>query len=185
MLIQLNVRIDDLKVIAFVTSIPVITTQSMFIGKAYIRAWRYWEWAFILTRFSVLVSNRSKKVAGLLIALVVSEFAAMMLCLIYIFKVVHVTDSGTGFVLNFGAEVTLATFNLVADLSLATTLVVLLRRRRTEFITTASIMDRITQYTIGTSLITVCLAALALACSFFENNFPFLAIVFLIPKCES
>ena len=123
--------------------------------------------------------------AGALAALVVGEFASMM---VYIANILHAdffTVLAAKYTVRVGAIMAIS--NVMTDTSLAITLVVLLRRRRKdiEFTTTSSVLKRLIQYVVGTSLVTVFVASLALACNTrWPNSFSYVALDFLAPKCK-
>ena len=121
---------------------------------------------------------------GFLIILISAEFATMMVYIVYIFHVTYFVQFTTSYAL--GVQRAMAIINLLTDSSLAVTLVILLHHRRMELTNTASIVDRLTQYIIGTSLITVCISFLALACSYaWPVSFSYLALDLLSSKCQS
>ena len=135
----------------------------------------------ISERFSV--SDRNKVMTGVLILLVAGEFTSIMVYTVHLFKIEFITEMAASYALTL--EKSMNVLCLVTDSVLAATLIVLLHRRRSAFSTTVSVVKRLTQFIIGTSLITVCLAIMALACNLaWPYSFSYVALDLVVAKCE-
>ena len=123
--------------------------------------------------------------AGALASLVVGEFASMMVYIVHLLTADSVLTVMTKYTTR--AETIMAVFTVMTDTVIAMTLVFLLRRRRNKagFITTRSVLNRLMQYVVGTSLITVFVASLALACNLrWTSSFSYAVLDLPIPKCK-
>ena len=130
-----------------------------------------------------LVSNHNKIITGLLILLVAGEFSSIMVYSAYLFRITFVTSLATHYALTI--QKTMNVLTAVTDTVLAASLVVLLHRGQSAFKSTASVVHRLTQFIIGTSVITVCVAFASLTCTFvWPDSFSFLAFDLLVAKCE-
>ena len=130
-----------------------------------------------------LVSGRGRLLTGALGLLVVGEFTSIMIYSVHLFKITFVTDLASHYALNLQRSMNI--LSLIADTALATTLIVLLHRRRSAFGNTTSVINRLTQFIIGTSLVTVVLASVSLACTFaFPQTFTYITLEFIGAKCK-
>ena len=122
--------------------------------------------------------------AGILAVLVLCEFASMIVASASIIESTYWVELKLHHCYEAGKAMGFLT--VLTDSLLAATLVVLLHRRRTAFPCTISIVNRLTQYAIGTSLVTVCVTSLALVCTFeWPISLAIIALVLLTPTCES
>ena len=133
------------------------------------------------------VSDKNKVLAGSLLILLMASFVLDML--LFAQQLRNITRSGPTVQLGdtplLWAELSLTAFG---DMALALALVFLLYRGRFQvsFTRTASMIDRIMMYTIGTGLLTATfnLAGLVTALTM-RKNLVFLVILEMLPKSES
>ena len=138
---------------------------------------------FILISCVSSVSDCNKLLTGALILLVIGEFASIMVYTVHLFEIELITEMAESYALNL--EKTTNVLCLVTDSILAVTLIVLLHRRRSAFSTTISVVKRLTQLTIGTSLITAWVSIMALVCNFvWPYSFSYVALALVVAKCE-
>ena len=128
------------------------------------------------------VSNQNKVLTTCLALLVVVEFSAIVVYYANIRDNVFFTQLSshtTGVI-----EKTMCVFIVVTDISLAGSLVFLLRRRRSGFAKTDSIIKRLIAYIVSTSLVTVVVAALCIMSLFaFPRTFLFISFAHFISQC--
>lgn len=176
----------DFKVATVLTGITIVVAQGIFIGKAYICMFSpapLKHSGFVLTTTCFSVSDRNKILTGALSLLVAGEFTSIMIYSVHLFKSEFITELATTYAL--GVEKSMNVLCLVADSSLAASLIALLHRRKSAFDTTNSVVKRVTQFIIGTSLITVGFAIMALACNLaWPYSFSYIALDLLVAKCE-
>lgn len=130
-----------------------------------------------------LVSNGNRILTGLLIVFVALEFSVIMVYYASIREQKFFLQSMTFKVMTIAK--TTSAFVASTDLVLASSLVFLLRRRRSGFKTTDSIVQRLIAYTISTSLVTFLVASLGLmALIAFPMTFLWIGLAHLISQCK-
>lgn len=128
------------------------------------------------------VSDKNKLLAACLLVLVSGKFASV---LVYFVQLYHVTSvyqlSNT-----MAAVKAMGAVFFLVDTTLAITLVALLRRRKSGFDRTDSMLNRIMAYTIGTGLITGAWSLIGLFTSIYDGGkFVYLLVYLVMPKRKS
>ena len=129
------------------------------------------------------MTDKSRVLPIFLTVLVAGEFAAF--CIYYAKATQTVLFIDLMLPQNVHIEQAMNVLFMAADLALAISMVVLLRKRRSGFPKTDSIVKRIVLYTVGTSVATVFISTVALVSVLVApQSFLFLAADLTICKCK-
>ena len=179
-----------------ITALVDLLVQLLFIFRTWMRECCIIRLTGPLMSFNYasIVSNRSRLLVVCFLVLVIGEFAVAILSFAKSLGVKQFSENDKTTLPTARAAAAVGAF---VDTALALTLIVLHRRRKSEFLRMNSLVDRMAHsigtgllseawaYVIGTGLITGAFALAGLVSSLiWPRNFVFILFLEMLPKCE-